>query len=267
METKTSSVERRDIVAALVGFGLVALVVVLFVAKRSFSDTDTESGATGETAEEIGVSVPEISAEKALQRTLSTNPPRILDLRSSSSFSAFHIPDSANMTPEAIPDLPFGDAGDVLLVGDDPDIIREASRLLAARNIAHFAVSGDLPAWEAAGGALVHYGDPTSVTDLSKVTLVTPEMFRTLFSDSSDAPLLLDVRTGGDSLSDDALRIPLDTLERRRSEIPKATPIALCGTDGVEAFQAAVRLFDLGFLSITTLDGACSDAFPSSSES
>lgn len=256
MEHKTS-LSRQDLVVVLVGFALVVFVIVFFAAKHSLSRSQAAHEAREAAREERVAEVPSISPETALQKVISSEPPRILDFRGESDYAAFHIPDSYLVSPQDIPNLPFGTDEEAIIVAGDASVAREASVALAARGIVHFTIEGGLPAWETAGGTLINYGDPTSATDQSKVTLVGAEEFSALLQDQNLRYRLLDVRSSGEKIFEDAIWIPFHELEARRDEIPPATNVALCGTNGLEAFQAAVRLFDLGFVSVRTLDGGC----------
>jgi len=250
----------------LVGFSLVVVVVALFAIKHSIVRSRTEQAAEREEIREEQADVPEVAAKTILQKTISKNPPRILDFRDAAEYAAFHIPDSYPVTLEKVPELPFREGEEAVIISSDDRTTKEASRALAARDIIHFAIEGGLPAWEAAGGRLINYGDPASVEDLSKVDLVTVEEYASLIRDGSDRHRVLDIRSDGEKIAEDAVWIPLQELESRRDEIPAATNIALCGENGIDAFRAAVRLFDLGIVSVKTLDGDCASLLSEKTE-
>jgi len=243
----------------VVGFSLVALVVFFFVGKQSFGRARNAEKTMTDISRELEDTVPTISPETAIQKSLSGSSPKMIDVRDATEYAALHIPDSFLVTAESVHDFPLRDDEEILIVGDDSDIVRSVSHILAAKGVPHFVIEGGLPAWEAAGGLIVNHGDPTSASDLSKVDLVTVQEFSALVSSETVRYRVLDVRSDGEKLTGDAIWIPIGALESRRGEIPPATNIALCGTDGIEAFRAAVRLFDLGFMSVKTLDGACTD--------
>lgn len=265
MEHKPS-LSRQDVLVTLVGFVLVVSVIVFFGAKHLISRSPSVHD-TQETTQKSSLSeVPSIAAETALQKFISSDELAILDLRNISEYAAFHIPDAVSVTLDDISKLPLTPGDEVIIVASDDEVAQAASDILTRREIVHFSIRGGLPAWEAASGMIVHYGDPTSATDQSKVTLVTPDEFSTLLSDPERRYRLLDVRASSKTVAEKAMHIPLAEIESRRDEIPPATPIAVCGENGVEAFQAAVRLFDLGFPSVKTLDGGCESINPTSEE-
>jgi rhodanese-related sulfurtransferase len=254
---KQNSLSRQDIVVTLVGFALVVMVIVFFVAKHSVARHQASEEARQMATEMSDIVIPSIAPEMALQKYLSPTPPRMIDLRSEVAFAAFHIPDSYLVNVDDIAELPFVDGEEAIIISDDLNVLHQASDALASSGITHFAIEGGLPAWETVGGQVVTFGDPNSPTDHSKVTLLDEKAFSGLFESEESRHQLLDVRSSGEKLSESALWIPLSELEARRGEIPPATSIALCGENGLEAFQASVRLFDLGFASVQTLDGSC----------
>ena len=44
-----------------------------------------------------------------------------------------------------------------------------------------------------------------------------------------------------------AINIPLDDIEKRKNEIPVWKKIIFCDKDGLWAFKASVKMFDLGY--------------------
>lgn len=255
MQHNTST--RQDSIAVVVGFAVVIAVTGLFLMKRSLSSDKTpETVALGEKTVER--KVPALEVREVFRRVSSATPPKIVDVRTRDEYDALHIPDSVLTDPDAVGGLLIGEGEEILLVASDDISAMTASEILTGIAVDHYVIEGGLPEWESIGGTLVTYGNPSSMKDQSKVEMLTKEDFVTLFSDPAAGYRLLDVRSDAPQVPG-ALDIPLASLESRRDEIPAATNIALCGSDGLEAFQAAVRLFDLGFRSVKTLDGACPD--------
>lgn len=248
-----------------VGFLLVLAVIAFFLVKNSLNGRESEIAAV-EAEGERTVDVPAMSAEDALRSIVSSHPPKILDVRNETEYLALHIPDSVPVTPDLIPGLPFRESDEVILIASDADVAALASEALSDLGIPHHLIEGGLPAWETIGGALVTYGNPSSTDDQSKVTMLTKDEFLALFGSGAIRYRILDIRSDGTPLSDDAIHIPFEQLESRRHEIPSATSLALCGDNGLQAFQAAVRLFDLGFVSVRTLDGNCQDLVSAATE-
>ena len=249
--------KKQEMLTLIVGFGLVITVVAFFVVKSSISRNHRLAASEQVAASTPADIIPQLSAKEGLQKTQSTIPPKILDFRDGDSYTASHIPGSILATFDGIPVLGLTEGSEVLVIStNDQTADKAIAGALDSAKVHYAAIKDGLTGWEASGGAVVTPGDPTSVIDQSKVSLVTPDQFSALLKGKDIYYRLLDVRSSGTPAAG-ALHIPLSDLESRRSDLPIATNIAVCGENGVEAFQAGVRLFELGFYSVKTLDGGC----------
>ncbi|NTW13752.1 MAG: rhodanese-like domain-containing protein [Candidatus Moranbacteria bacterium] len=251
------SIKKQDLLTMLVGFGLVIAVIAFFVVKGMFfKDKSDDRTAVSVSQEQTGT-FPVLDAKEILRKVFTSNPPRIFDFRSIDSYQAIHIPGSTRMDADGVSKLDLLEGDEIFIIAPDTDEnlqkIREA---LDSTKTRYASIKDGIVGWQSAGGTVITYGDPSSSADQSKVTLVTPDEFTVLLKGTEIRYRLLDVRSGGTPV-EGALRIPLNDIESRRDEIPPATNIALCGENGLEAFLAAVRLFDLGFYTVKTLDGGC----------
>jgi rhodanese-related sulfurtransferase len=252
------SFSRQDITALLVGFGLV-ISVIIFFAVRSSAPDKAASEPADTTTTGILSEVPAISPEEAKKKILSKTPAKIVDIRSEIEYQAAHIPDSISMPAERLSEyFPGSEEEEILVVStNDAAITKNASETLSGKKIRHAFINGGIIAWEQSGGQIVSFGNPTSPTDRSKVTFVSAEDFKKAVEDRETLHAIVDVRNREafeKSRVPEAMNIPLPELERRRSEIPPATNIALYAETQLDAFQAAVRLFDFGMFSVKTLD-------------
>lgn len=254
----TSTKRMHDTLTILVGFGLVVAVIGFTVARnivdRNRREETTENGILREAERRM---MPLMDARNAVRTYRTKNAPAVLDFRDEASFEALHIPGSTRVDADTIDTLDLEEGTEVLIVAAEDESSHESViSALERAKLRYSAITDGLPGWEAAGGSIITFGDPTSPNDHSKVTLVNADQFDVLLKQTDIRYRLLDVRSGTEALPG-AIRIPTAELESRYEEIPPATNIALCGDNGLDAFQAAVRLFDLGFYSVRTLDGGC----------
>lgn len=256
--------DRKDLAALFIGFGLVAAVAIFFSA-RYFSTDDPAAASLEETEEVSTENVPSISFEDARKKYLFGNASTIIDIRPEESFAAFHIPDSLSLPVGKLSSYSFAENADLIIISDGMDgTIRQANEILKGKRLGYAFLSGGIDFWVGNGAPVVTIGNPASYLDRSKVRLVPAEEWKKSLDPTEDlaAPFILDVRRK--ELFDrshlaDAYNIPLAELEKRRKEIPPATAVALYGETDLEAFQAAVRLFDFGFFAVQTLEVGYSD--------
>jgi rhodanese-related sulfurtransferase len=246
---------RQDMTALLVGFGLMVSVVVFFAVRNTAEDGTEEPAAIGT---ESASALPTIAPDEARRKLLSKTPVRIVDIRSETEYQASHIPDSVSMPAEKLSEyFPTVEGEEILVVpARDEAVSMKASGIFSQKKTDHVFIEGGIIAWEQTGGQIVSFGNPSSTTDRSKVTLIPVEDFRKAVGDRETIHAIVDVRSReafAKSHIPEAMNIPLPELERRRTEIPPATNIALYAETDLEAFQAAVRLFDLGMFSVKTL--------------
>lgn len=257
-QTEQKPFSRQDMTAIIVGFGLVISVVVFFAVRNSVPDeaevTATDTATTG-----TGSALPTISPVEARKKLLSKTPAKIVDIRSEIEYQASHIPDSLSMPAEKLPEyFPATEGEEILVVSTQGEAASAKAAEIFSQKKTRFAfIEGGIISWERAGGQIVSFGNPSSTIDRSKVTFVPAEEFRKTVENRETLHAIVDVRSReafAKSHIPEAMNIPLQELERRRAEIPPATNIALYAETELDAFQGAVRLFDLGMFSVKTLN-------------
>ncbi len=244
--------------AIIVGFGLMISVVIFFAVRNSATDVTEETAPDAATAE-TGSALPMITPAEARKKLLSKTPAKIVDIRSEIEYQASHIPDSLSMPAEKLSEyFPAIEGEEILVIPSrDEAASTKAAEIFSRKKTRHAFIEGGLVAWEQAGGQVVSFGNPSSTTDRSKVTFIPAEEFRKAVENRETLHAIVDVRSKeafAKSHIPEAMNIPLQELERRRAEIPPATNIALYAETELDAFQAAVRLFDLGMFSVKTLN-------------
>ena len=185
----------------------------------------------------------------------------IIDIREKENYQTEHIIDSKNVPLKKLSgaDLNAENYNLIIIAGhgiEEENI--EAAKILEQKGISNVAIfPGGFFAWKKNGGQTVSQGDPDSFTDQAKISSLSPENLKALLIENYDA-YILDIRSQ-QSFSQghipQAVNIPLDSLESRRSEIPLTKEIVVYGSTNLQGFKAGVRLYDMNFFGAWVLDG------------
>lgn len=127
----------------------------------------------------------------------------------------------------------------------------EVARQLITNGFETRCLKGGLSAYMKGGFPVISSGNYNSTTDRAKVSELTKEEVLEMTS-SNDNIIFLDVRKPfefNESHIKGAVNIPLEELERRKSELP-LREIIVVDEDPGRSFQAAVRLFDMNIYSV-----------------
>jgi rhodanese-related sulfurtransferase len=229
-----------------------------------FFDTDKSTqSSTSQLQDEINTAlagITKLSAEALYQKIDSKEKLTIIDIRDEDIFSNEHLPNSTN-----IPLTKLADAANVLekgnlyvLLGDDSSLITVASgaKVLSGSGFHNLAyLEGGFSSWKNKYQPTISVGNPNSFTDQSKVNYITSEKLKELLSKEKGITII-DVRKSteyNDGHIRGARNICLTDIENKKSEIPLTKKIILYDDSGIGAFQAAVRLFDMGFFNTHVL--------------
>ena len=264
MEKTTKNQNTKEAMIIFIGIGGILLIIsgyflIPFVFSQKSSDLPPlQEDVSDEEAFHF------ISLKEAYE-LLKTQEITVIDVRSASDFYTQHLIDSIHR--ESTEFQAFlsdtnntNDSPVVLLIG----YTEEKGSLLYTQTVLEqtfpqitiFTLSGGFSSWESASYPILRAGDPTDPTDQSKVTYITPQEAHKRIP--IEDLLLLDVRASNDFKQDHidiSQNIPLPLLEKKRNELSRSKTILVYGANALESFQAGVRLFDLGFFQVLTLDG------------
>jgi rhodanese-related sulfurtransferase len=183
----------------------------------------------------------------------------IIDIRSPDLYADEHIADSINIPLEEMgSDNIIIDKNKTVIILDQSEEkinINRALKILQGKELKNILVlSGGITNWTYSYVPSVSQGDPYSFVDQSKVTFIKQEDAKKIL-DEKRPVFLLDVRDSKQFSPriPGAINIPLESLEKRRNEIPTGKAIIVYGDSELEGFQAGVRLHDLNFLSVSVL--------------
>lgn len=260
---RNETLQKNDSLKALaIGFVLIVAVVgIIFFKSQAKSGTGkTDISDDAKLAEVEKVKLASMSVEVLNKKLLENDDIMIIDVRSQEEYRQEHIIDSKNIPLDqlrtSLSQLSL-DKQFVLVDGSgDPAAISAAEQELTAMNYSDTPyLSGGFAAWKASFGRTISDGDPLSFTDQAKVNYIDCDGLKKAI-DSGEEMVIIDVRKSGqygEGHIKNALNIYLEDIERRRKEIPYGTKIVVYDNDGLWAFKAAARLFDLGILDVSAV--------------
>ncbi|HBO16930.1 MAG: Beta-lactamase domain protein [Candidatus Moranbacteria bacterium GW2011_GWE2_35_2-] len=241
----------------LIGIILIGIVFLITFIRPGKKEKNIINSPT-ETPTDYSIIYPKELSEKIKQKENI----QILDLRSNADFEIEHIANSIN-----IPNDDLQKKGDILdskkeiiiiAYPESKKNISDSVKLLERNGFSNISVLyNGIEGWTENLFSTISTGDPSSISDQSKVIYISPTEFQVALN--NNAPLfILDVRDSSlfntESIHN-SINIPLSELEAREEEIPKFKEIIVYGQDAIESFQAGSKLFDLGILTAKTLDG------------
>lgn len=186
----------------------------------------------------------------------------IIDARPASLWSEGHIIGSKNLAYEEMRQSfdPTDEqkSAEWIILATDPVSAGRFAELFETRGIPPDRIrlfDETYDSWQRKTGLVVRKADPSSLLDITKVTLTSPQEAKAAI-DSGGQWFLLDIRSP-DSFSKERIagstNIPLSELEEKRAMIPLTARTLVYGKDDRESFSGGVLLFDLGFFNAITL--------------
>lgn len=252
----------NNLVALSIGFFLILLIALMTFFRSSSinnsqqTDDQPKQNATSDNLK----NATKISASDLSKKILGGENITIFDIRTSDSYAQEHLLNSKNI---ALPDLAGSidglDKEKTYIIIDSGSALESTG--LAARTLADagfkniYYLDGGFDAWKSQYNATVSSGNPNSFTDQSKVTYIKSDKLKEMLASEKNLAII-DVRKSNQYAEghiNGAMNIFLDDLENRRNEIPIGKKIILYDNDGLWAFKAAVRLFDMGFFNTLAL--------------
>lgn len=259
-----NSKQKNENKIILIGMGLIFLISSFYIIKGLGDKVD--DGQVEKKQEELFSDYTYITASELDKKIIAREKISLLDIRDSANFEKNHIEGSLNVSDqnlsEILQKIPKEDL--IIVIGYDYDRKKEESsvaQVLSESGFKNFKVlTGGIVGWAEEGNKLISSGNKESALDWSKVDQIIPEQLK-LALESNYPVFIVDVRkpflyTNGHIPK--AVNIPLEELEKRKSDIPFSKEILVYGNNSDEDFSAAVKLHDLGFLATFTLQGGFS---------
>lgn len=258
-----NSKDKKENKIIFIGIGLI-IVILLATLGRGYFNKKNEPTVQKTTKEEIYKDYQYITSFDLNEKIINKETVALIDIRDSVNFEKNHIEDSINISPDNF-EQTIGKLDKnkiVVIIGYDYEkktdvaaIIKKLKTDLNFKNVS--ALSGGIVGWVEEGNQLISGGNKESLTDWSKIDYIIPEQLK-LAIDNKYPVFILDTRAKSQFALGHipgAVNIPLDELEKRKSEIPISKEILVYGASADEDFKAGVKLNDLGFLATYTLQG------------
>lgn len=256
--------KNKNIKAIAIGF-----ILILGIGAITYSKSLKKTAPPADNLEKIyadeknALQGKKITAEELLKKIQAAENIEIIDLRSADEFNKEHILNSKN--------IPYAEIGKriaefnenkVAIFIDDGTTMEAANLAMGfipkEGSLDVFYLEGGFSGWKNKYNPTISAGDPNSFIDRSKAKYILSDELKETLAAGEDLALL-DVRENNefkDGHLKGAINIPLQDIESKRREIPIGKKIIVYDDDGLDAFRAAVRLFDMGFFNtLTLLDG------------
>lgn len=240
---------KKENLVILVGFSLIIMVGLFTFIKPSFKD---ESKETNNDNVMPAKTFPRISPEELVTALRKNENPVIVDVRSQEDFNVEHIIDSFNIPAETISlQDNLDDTKPIIIIAEDSAVGDAAAKIFENKKFSQIRVLEDgFAGWKSSGGQVINWGDPTSFVNQSKVAFIDQPKIKKMIDEKRNIQII-DVRAKADYNEHlpGSINIPLDELEKRRSEIAVGREIVVYGATELEGFMAGVRLYDMNVLS------------------
>lgn len=252
-----------NVVALGLGFFLIALIVgVSFFRTRNVKENldNAEVSSASAITENIHKATKISSKDLAAKIMIPQNDLTLIDMRSPEDFAKEHLLNSHNVPFITISDAMAAlDKNKPYVLIDYGQSVELTATIIKNMTDAGFKnisyLEGGFSAWKAGYNPTIFAGDPTSFVDQSKVTYIQTDQLKEVLQ-KDNTIILIDVRKkeqfDAGHLAG-AINIFLDDIEKRKKDIPSNKQIVVYDNDGLASFQAAVRLFDMGFFNTLTL--------------
>lgn len=254
--------KNNNLVALIIGFVLILLIAAVTIFRSPLvknNSTSKNAPAPDPVTENLKKATKITSAELA-KKILDREDIILLDIRDSDAYAKEHILGSKNVPlaklADALGGLDKSSAYALIDSGTALDSTALAVSLMKDADFKNvFYLDGGFAAWKNNLNPTISDGDPNSFTDQSKVTYIQSDNLKNLLASESDLAII-DVRKSDQFNAGHikgALNIFLDDLEKNKAQIPLGKKIIVYDKDGLWAFKAAVRLFDMGFFNTLAL--------------
>jgi rhodanese-related sulfurtransferase len=252
-----SSLDKNE-KALLVGFLLIIIIVMIFVSKNYATERNFPEDKSTTTLPDNSKKLAVISDEDLAKIILERKPLSILDMRDPLSFKNEHIINSLNASgQDLLNSLSSKDKNKTYVIVDytgENSTVNIPENIKDTSNV--FLLTGGFTAWKSNHNRTISSGDPNLPSDQSKISYVNCDDLKKMTDGNSQNLYILDVRDK-DSFTQNHIKnsnnIYLDEIEKRYKEIPLGKKIIVYDNNGFSAFQAGVRLFDLGVINVFTL--------------
>lgn len=254
--------QNNNLVAIIIGFCLILLIAAITFFKPSTQKNNpTPNSATANDVLTDNLrKAAKISSDELSKKILNNEKITILDIRSESAYIQEHLLNSKNVPLPSLTDALAGLEKEWNYAVVDSGISLDTTALAISlltdagfQNISY--LDGGFSAWKNGYGRTISAGDPNSFTDQSKVNYIQSDKLKEIMTTESNF-VIIDVRKSDQFTQGhlkNSVNIYLEDIEKRKKDLLFGKKIILYDDNGLGAFKAAVRLFDMGFLNTFAL--------------
>jgi rhodanese-related sulfurtransferase len=247
--------------AIMIGFVLIVIVSLFTFLRQS---PDEVSNKTTNLIEDNDINKNYqnllISDKELVKKLSEKDKPAVIDLRSPDEYKLEHIIDSINIPIENLDSGVGGLDKNKTYVLVDQINVSETMEFLAgyfsSQGFSRIKIlNGGFLLWKQNNNPTIAFGNLSSIVDRAKVTFIEAVALKELIEKEKNL-LILDVRPENEFKEGhlkDSINMSVDNIEKDYKKIGLGKKIIIYDNNGLLAFQAAVRLFDLGFVNTLCL--------------
>jgi len=244
------------------GFILIIFTVSLiflkpYFSKKTVSKENDKNSPTKSIEDCKKISFQELSSKLIND---SGNSFEVVDMREEKKFEGEHIIDSKNVpikNDDDDNDFSFFEENKTcIIITENSQTEKDICKIFPSEKKKQiYILAGGFANWKNNLQPTISAGNPYSSTDQSKISYINSEELKKIIDEKKTSIYIMDVRKKNLFLSGHlkgAENIDLKDLEKSRHLIPLGKRIIVYDDSGILAFQAGVRLFDMGFLNVFT---------------
>jgi rhodanese-related sulfurtransferase len=251
--------KKLNVIVATVGFFLLFLVVLTTFLRPVFQKNSVSENTSQNNENTPEKTAPKITSKELFQKISAREPINIFDIRSQEEFQKEHLKNSTNTTAENIINLLEKNKFYIVIDDGNSGLARNlVANLTNGTSGNIFYLDGGFQDWKKSNFPTISTGNPSSITDQSKISPISPEDLKTAMQNEENSLMIIDVRNA-DIFSFEHLKnsinIPLPNIEKEAEKISSGKKIVVYDDNAKLSFQAAVRLFDLNVFNVYVLSG------------
>jgi len=253
-----------NIIALGIGFSLIIIIAGIAFFKSNDLKSSTENDSASSLVNAITENIQKankVSSDVLVQKIM--NPQSnvmIIDIRDADDFAKEHIIGSQNipflMLPEIMTSLDKNKPYTLVDYGLSIELVAMAIKNMTEIGFSDISyLDGGFVTWKEGYNPIISAGNPNLFTDQSKVTYIQIDQLKEILQ-AEKKITLIDVRKNNEFVQghiESAINIYLDDIEKNKNLISSDKEIIVYGENGLQSFQAAVRLFDMGFFNVFAL--------------
>jgi rhodanese-related sulfurtransferase len=243
----------------------IGIILIIVVALVTFFRPSSQKKTVDVSESESEVILPTISAKILQQKLDQGSILHLIDVREQNDFLQEHLPSSINIPIGSLSESKLDSTKDELIVivgysADQSEASAQSVEILKKKGFSNINILlGGIDIWKSGQGKTISLGNPSSLTDQSKVMYISTDELKNIFDNNlASSVYILDIRSQSSfrqSHIQGAINIPILEIEKRVKEIPQRKMIIVYAENQAQGFQGGVLLYDLDFLTAKVVKG------------